>query len=406
MHRTLLSPALTTPTRRLATLHEFNLTAKTVLIRFDGDVPVEGGKIADDFRLAAALPTIHYCLVHDARVVLLAHRGRPGGKIDPALSNEVLADYFRTQAGLGVRLVADFTRPKSGPQIALVENLRFDPGEEANDHRFARALAAFGDFFCNDAFAVSHRRHASVVGLPQLLPHCVGFKMLEELVQLNPLIEEPERPYLAVLGGAKASDKSPLIRDLIGRIDGLLLGGLVAMTYLAAQGQPVGRHEIDPEQVKIAQACLRALQDKNIPLVLPVDFVNERRQIKLIGQFAPNDLMLDVGPKTIAFYRQHLARAATIFWNGAMGKYEDPAFAKGTVEVARAIAESGAELRIGSGGDTLAAIHENNLASGFTFLSTGGGATLEFIAGRQLPGLAALMGQNEGDYKGPGPSQA
>lgn len=374
----------------MRSLREFDIRNKRILVRFDGDVPIDQGQINDDFRLQAVMPTLHYCLENRANLVLLAHRGRPEGKIVSDLSNQILAAYFLKELGVPVALVNDLDGPPESAPVMLVENLRFWTGEEKNDLSFAKKLAKLGDIYCNDAFAVSHRAHASVSGLPALLPHCAGFKLMEEVVQMSPLLHNADAPYVVVMGGAKAKDKSPIIHNLIDRVDGIALGGLLAVTYLKAQGNTVGGHEIADEDIKVAQACIRELHEQDVPLYLPVDFVNQDRKVKAITDFANDDLMLDIGPKTCAFYEQVIHKANTVFWNGAMGKYEDAAFAKGTVCVARDITTSGAEVRIGSGGDTTAAIHENKMADGFTFISTGGGATLEFIAGKELPGIKAL----------------
>jgi phosphoglycerate kinase len=375
----------------MTTLRDADLKDKRVLVRFDGDVPVQDGKIHDTYRLEAVLPTLRFCREQGASVVLLAHRGRPDGKPDPSLSNGLLADYFTQELGESVVFVPEVA-PKTVPgPLVLLENLRFDPGEEKNDPRLAQTLARLGDVYCNDAFAVSHRAHASVVGLAKLLPHYAGFRLSEEINQLQPLLDGADIPYCVVLGGAKASDKSSVIAALVSHVDTILLGGLVAVTYLAAMGQSVGAHEVEQDQVKLAQSCIRAMHETNVQLMVPVDYINQDKQTKLITQFGPKDLMIDIGPQTVARFGEYLHKANTIFWNGAMGKSEDPAFAKGTIGVAQAIAYSGADARIASGGDTVGAIHEYNVAHAFTFISTGGGATLEFLAGKELPGIKALV---------------
>lgn len=375
----------------IKTLREFALRGKRVLLRFDGDVPVDNGKITDDFRLRAVLPTIEYCLQEGASLVLLAHMGRPEGKIVPELSNKALQGYFLTALKTEVALADSPRAVRKESRVTLLENLRFWPGEEKNDPVFSKEVASLGDIYCNDAFAVSHRAHASIVGIPALLPHCAGFKLMEEVVQMTPLVNDADAPYVVVMGGAKAKDKSPIIKDLIDHADAFLLGGLLAITYLRAQGGLVGKHEVEDEDIKIAQSIIRQLHEQNVPLYLPLDFINEQGKEKAITDFTSDDLMLDTGPKTCEAYRAVLQKANTIFWNGAMGKYEDPKFANGTVGIAHAIAASHAEVRIGSGGDTTAAIHEHNMQKGFTFISTGGGATLEFIAGKELPGIKSLQ---------------
>jgi phosphoglycerate kinase len=374
----------------LKQLKDLTLAKKRVLIRFDGDVPVEKGKITDDYRLKAVIPTVEYCLKQGAELILMGHRGRPDGKSDPELSNQIVADYFTDTLGQSVYFAKDFrhTLPKS--QITVLENLRFNKGEEANDSRFAKQLASFGDVYVNDAFAVSHRAHASVVGVPKLLPHAAGFQLAEEVIQLTPLKDHADEPYIVVLGGAKASDKSPIIADLINRSDAIIIGGLVAVTYLAAMGKRVGTHKIETDEVTLARKIIRQAKEADVPIIIPIDFVNQKSESKKISEFAHSDTMLDIGSETIRLFAKEIDRANTLFWNGAMGKFEDPKFSKGTVEVGRAIKASDADIKIGSGGDTVGAIHQHKLETGFTYISTGGGATLEFIAGKELPGIEAL----------------
>lgn len=375
----------------MKTLKDVSLSGQRVLLRFDGDVPVsDEGVITDDYRLQAVLPSVTYCLEQGAKVVLLAHRGRPEGKEVPDLSSKVLVDYLSKALGKDVVFAPHFTDVLPDAPVVLWENLRFHKGEEENDENFARVLAKQGTIYCNDAFAVSHRAHASVVALAGLLPHVAGFQMIKEIEQLTPLRNNAEEPYALVLGGAKASDKSPIIADVIDRADTILIGGLVAVTYLAAMGNPVGGHTTKADEVTFAQECIRKMNEAQVTLCVPVDYINQEKEIKDITAFGPNDLMLDIGPKTWALYAQELDKANTIFWNGAMGKNEDPTYAQGTIEVGRAILKSGAEVRVGSGGDTVGAIRSHKLEQAFTFISTGGGATLEFIAGRDLPGIKAL----------------
>lgn len=380
-----------TRSHSLVTLRDLPIQEKTLLVRFDGDVPITNEKISDDFRLKAVLPTIHYSLEQHARIILLAHRGRPHGKPDPNLSNAILANYFGANLNEPVPLFTDLFASQTMARIQMMENLRFFPGEEKNDPKFARRLASLGDFYCNDAFADSHREHASVSALPGFLPHAAGFGFMQEIEQLTPLREDADSPYVTILGGAKAEDKSPILEDMIDHTDTILLGGLVAVTYLSAMGHPIGAHSVSRKQVTIAQHCIRKANEADITLHIPKDFVNQKREIKKVHQCNDNDLMLDIGPETLQEYDRVIHRANTIFWNGSMGKSEDIAFAKGTIRLAHSIGTSRAEVRIASGGDTVGAIHEHKLHKAFTFLSTGGGATLEFIAGRELPGIKALQ---------------
>ncbi len=374
----------------IPSIYDLPLAGKRVLVRFDGDVPVRDGQIDDDYRLKGVLPTLRHCLSRGASLVLMAHRGRPDGRPDPAFSNRILADYFSKALGEPVVFVRSLTPVQSRPRIVLLENLRFHSGEESNSAAFAEQLARWGDVYCNDAFGVSHRSHASVVGVPRHLPHGAGERLLAEVSQLECLLESPQSPYCAILGGAKAGDKSPIIADLIGRVNSLVVGGLIAVTYLAAMGTPTGRHETDGAQIKLAQSIIRRAHEDGVELAVPVDYVNQAGEAKAVAQFAPADTMLDIGPRTRANFARLIGRANTIFWNGAMGKFEEPAFAKGTLAIAHGVAIAEADVRITSGGDTVAAIHDFGLETGFTFISTGGGATLEYIAGHNLPGIAAL----------------
>jgi phosphoglycerate kinase len=346
--------------------------------------------IQDDFRLKAVLPTIRYCLDNGGRVVLLAHRGRPDGKNNAALSNEVLAPYFTRALGEKVLFYPEMPHFVVAHKIILLENLRFSKGEEQNSQSFARLFTQFGDVYVNDAFAVSHRAHASLDALPRLMPHAAGFNLLQEVRELLPLRNDPDAPYAVVMGGAKAEDKLPIVWDLMDSVDYFLFGGLLAITYLAAMGQPTGAHDIDSKEVDFARKCIRRMHEHGIELCVPSDYVNQDGQVRAMRSMAPHDLMLDIGPETTKQFAQMLHKANVVFWNGAMGKFEDARFAAGTVGVARAIQASGADVRIASGGDTSSAIHTHQLADAFTYISTGGGATLEFIAGRDLPGLTVL----------------
>lgn len=369
-----------------------SLKDKCVLLRFDGDVPVEQGKIRDDYRLQAVLPTIRWCRKEGARVILLCHRGRPKpGVSDASLSTRLLVPYFEKVLHESVEFIPTMKDYDPHAPLQLFENLRFFPGEERDDLRFAQQLARMGEIYCNDAFAVSHRAHASVHALAKLLPRAAGLQLHTEVTSLAPLRTHDERPYVVVLGGAKASDKSPIIADLLSSIDELILGGLVAITYLAAMGFPTGAHDIERDQIVLAQRCIREMHAKSIAFHVPVDMVTQRGEVKLFSQMTKQDLMLDIGPQTQQLFTKVLTKANAVFWNGAMGKFEDHPFVQGTIQVAKAIGRSHAELRIASGGDTVRALHENGLASLFSFVSTGGGATLEYLAGRSLPGIEILQ---------------
>ncbi len=376
---------------RLTSIERINIADKRVIVRIDGDVPVDSrGRIGDDYRLQAALPTIKWCLSQGAMVIMVAHRGRPEGRKSTDLSNEIIARYYHHILEQPVPLFS-IGQPLPKGNIAMLENVRFWPGEETNDRKFAQKIADYGDVYCNDAFAVSHRAHASLSALAMLLPHAAGFQLQEEVRQLTSLRDHADEPFVAVMGGAKVSDKAPIIRDLLDRVDAILIGGLIAIPYLAAMGFNVGAHETNDDEVKMVQRCLRQAHEDDVPVVVPVDFINQNREVKPVTHFAHDDVMLDIGPQTLTLFDRYIHKANTIFWNGAMGKAEDPAFAEGTIGVGRLIGRSPADVRIASGGDTVGIIHDHRLSRNFTFISTGGGATLEFIAGRELPGIQSLQ---------------
>ncbi len=367
------------------------LRNKRVIIRFDGDVPLHNGKITDDNRLRASLPTIKYCLNNGAKVLLVCHMGRPTlPKPEPELSTKILIPFFEKELGQPVRFMPDHEFQQWHDPVILMENLRFSEGEEKNSPGFSKLIASLGDVYVNDAMAVIHRDHASIVGLAKLLPHYMGLHIEEELKALRPLSDTIHRPYTVVLAGAKASDKSPIIADLADKVDYILIGGLVAVTYLAALGRSIGSHEVDHDEVKQARHCIKLLHHHGAEFLLPIDIVTEAKKTKLVIDWQKDDNMLDIGPKTREAFDKIIDKSNTLFWNGAMGKFEDPAFAAGTLSVARSITKADADVRIASGGDTVSAIHQFKLEKGFTFISTGGGATLEYIAGRELPGLKAL----------------
>lgn len=374
----------------LASIDELAIKGKAVLLRFDGDVPVENGVIQDDYRLQAVLPTIRLCLERGARIILITHRGRPDGKRNLELSTEILVPYLTKALGQPVVFCPELPHYSVAHPIILLENLRFWKGEEQNSQAFARLFDDISDVYVNDAFAVSHRAHASFDAVPKLLPHAAGLRLQEEVRQLMPLRDDPDAPYAVVMGGAKADDKLPVVWDLLDSADMFVFGGLLAVTYLAAMGQPTGAHEVNQKDVDFACKCIRAMQEHKIELCLPVDYINQDGVVRPIASMSAHDLMLDIGPESQKKFAQVLDRANIIFWNGAMGKFEDPRFGGGTVAVARAIEASGADIRIASGGDTVSAVHAHHLHNAFTFISTGGGATLEFIAGRDLPGLKVL----------------
>lgn len=376
----------------LNTLQENDIRDKRVVIRFDGDVPVDAtGAIADDYRLNDAMPTIKYLLDCGCSVVLVGHRGRPGGEVDPALSNQVLVPWFQSQLGLPVQLIAQPDPKLITGKVALLENVRFWPGEEENDAGFAQVLARLGDVYVNDAFATMHRDHASITGITRLLPHMAGLHATEEIRVLYGLRQTADTPYLIILGGAKATDKIPVIFSLLDKIDRLILGGIPAITFMAAMNQTIGKHEVSADEVKMARALIGELNSRGITYYLPEDAMLDNQQMTSSNLIPPDRLMMDIGPKSIAKISQMVDNSSTVFWNGAVGKYEMPEFSAGTYGVAKEMALSPAETRVVSGGDTTGAIHRLNLGDKFSFISSGGGATLELLAGKELPGIKVLV---------------
>jgi phosphoglycerate kinase len=373
------------------------LSGRRVLVRSDLNVPLDGGRITDDGRIRASLPTLQRLLDAGARVVVMAHLGRPKGTVDPALSLEPVALRLGELLGVPVTFVADLDDVADDADIVLVENVRFDSGETSKDARereaFAGRLAALGDAYVNDAFGAVHRAHASVQEITELLPSAAGDLVLQELDVLSQLTEEPARPYVVVLGGSKVSDKLAVIDSLLPTVDSLLVGGGMCFTFLAAQGHEVGRSLLEPDQV---EACRGFLQTGKV--TLPVDVVVAQRvapdaetQIVPASEIPPDWIGLDIGPETLALFVSRLADARTIFWNGPMGVFEMAPFAAGTLGVAEAIAARSEALTVVGGGDSAAAVRALGIDEArFSHISTGGGASLEFLEGRRLPGLTAL----------------
>jgi phosphoglycerate kinase len=387
------------------TVDQLDLAGKRVFLRVDLNVPLEAGRVAEDTRIRAVLPTIEHCLKAGASVILASHLGRPKGTVDPRYSLKPVAVRLEELLGRPVPLLPDCVGPeveaaaaalKPGETV-LLENLRFHPGEEANDPEFARRLAALADVYVNDAFAAAHRAHASTEGITRFLqPAAAGLLMARELEALGRIFERPERPVAAVLGGAKVSDKLALVEHLLARVDTLLIGGGMAFTFLAALGYGVGRSLLEAERLEAARAILGRARSLGVRMRLPVDVVaasapDSAEGIRTVGvREIPDDLMgLDVGPLTVAQFGAALQGAKTVVWNGPMGVFEKPAFAAGTLGLARAVAGCGAFSVIG-GGDTIAAVRQAGVTDRIGYISTGGGAFLEFLEGRTLPGVAAL----------------
>jgi phosphoglycerate kinase len=391
----------------IRTLDKLDLAGKRVLIRVDFNVPLdEKGGVADDQRIRAALPTIEHAIRARARVILASHLGRPKGReekysLEPAgerLSALLKQDVILADdcVGDGVRkLVQDL---KEG-QVALLENLRFHPEEEKNDEAFCKELASLCDVWVNDAFGTAHRAHASTAGMARFVKEkAAGFLIQKELDYLGKALSQPRRPFVALLGGAKVSDKIKVIENLLSKADAVCVGGAMAYTFLKAQGVPVGKSRVEEDKLDLARSLLEKARARKVDFLLPVDHVcgaepkeTARREVTP-GKEIPDGLMgLDIGPRTLDAYRQRVLAAGTVFWNGPMGLFEQKPWAEGTFGLARAMAESKATTVVG-GGDSAAAVEEAGLVPKMTHVSTGGGASLELIEGRVLPGIQVLEG--------------
>jgi len=381
-------------------IRDLDLDGKRIFMRVDFNVPLGPGgqEITSDKRIRASLPSIKYALQHGAQVVLSSHLGRPKGKPNPEMSLKPVAKRLEELLGQPVAMAPDCIGPevealKQGPaRVILLENVRFHPQEEKNDPEFARRLAAGCDLYVNDAFGSAHRAHASTVGVIQFLPQAAaGLLMEKELEYLFKVTQDPPRPCLGLLGGAKVSDKIEVIENLLKIVDKLLIGGAMAYTFFKAQGRPVGRSLVEADKLDLAASVLMKAGGK---LLLPVDTVVVA-EIKADAPFQvveaiPDELMgVDIGPKTIELFIQEIAQAKSIIWNGPMGVFETPPFDRGTVAVAKAVAASGA-LSVVGGGDSEKAVKAAGVADRISHISTGGGASLEFLSGLVLPGVAAL----------------
>jgi phosphoglycerate kinase len=395
-------------------IRDLNLSHHRVLMRADFNVPLEDGRVADDTRIRETLPTIEYALRRGARVVLISHLGRPKGKPNSKMSLKPVAERLRML--LDKELAPDenvgFCPDCVGPeaeemagkleqgQTLLLENLRFHPEEEANDEKFSRQLAGLADYYVNDAFGTAHRAHASTVGITKFLKKsAAGLLMEKELEYLGRVLKKPERPFIAILGGAKVSDKIGVIRNLLDKVkvDTLIIGGGMAYTFLKAQGEPVGKSLVEEDKLELARQLLQEAKTHKIKFLLPVDHIVADRidaaaivQTVSAGHIPANLMALDIGPKTIAIFTDAIAGARTIVWNGPMGVFEVSPFAKGTFKIARAVADNAGATSIVGGGDSVAAVHAAGVAEKITHISTGGGASLEFLEGKKLPGVEAL----------------
>lgn len=387
------------------TVEQLDLAGRRAFLRVDFNVPLDGGRIADDTRITAALPTIQHCLDADAAIVIASHLGRPKSKPDPKYSLGPVASRLEEILGRPVPLAPDCVgaeveeqaRTLSPGQVLMLENLRFHAGEEANDDGFARQLAALADVYVNDAFAAAHRAHASIEAITRYLqPAAAGLLMAKELAALGRIVGGAERPVWAILGGAKVSDKLALVEHLLAKVDGLAIGGGMAFTFLAALGHGVGRSLLDADRVEVARSVVEHARTLGIPLRLPVDVIVAKdsddaggRRTVAVREIPPDLMGLDIGPATVSQFGSALKGAKTIVWNGPMGVFEKEGFAAGTIGVAKAVGESGAFSVVG-GGDTVSAAHRAGVTSKIGYISTAGGAFLEFLEGRVLPGVAAL----------------
>jgi phosphoglycerate kinase len=396
-------------------IRDLDLQHKHVFIRVDFNVPLsdDGDEITDDTRIKETLPTIEYALKHKAKVILASHLGRPKGKVNPKYSLRPVVDRLRGLLDHEIgesfnvafspdcvgEIATEMSRQLESGQVLLLENLRFHAEEEANDPAFAKKLASLCEIYVNDAFGSAHRAHASTEGITHFVRQsAAGLLMEKELDYMGKALEAPERPFVAILGGAKVSDKIEVIDNLLGKVDALLIGGGMAYTFLKAKGQDVGKSLLEADKIETAKEALAKAEARGIRFLLPVDH-------KLADKFAadahtqvfegdgsfPADWMgLDIGPKTIDLFADEIIGAKTIVWNGPMGVFEFPAFALGTMNVAQAVADNGTAISIVGGGDSVAAVKQAGVASRITHISTGGGASLEFLEGKKLPGVEAL----------------
>ncbi len=386
------------------TLDDLDAAGKRVFVRADLNVPLREGRVTDDLRVQSSVPTLRRLLDQGARVVVASHLGRPKGAPDPAYSMAPvavrLAELLGTEVIAASDVVGDDARSKvealNPGQVLLLENLRFDAGETANDDAFAAALAAFADAYVDDAFGAAHRAHASISGIPARIPGYAGLLLARELEVLGGLQADPARPYLAVLGGAKVSDKLTVLDNLLQRVDAIAVGGAMAYTFLAGQGVDIGGSRVEADQVDTVRELVAAARDRNIEVHLPEDVVaadgfaeDAASEVVAVGDIGAGRMGLDVGPRTAERYAEAIRAAGSVFWNGPMGVFEWEAFAAGTRTVADAMAATEGFTVVG-GGDSAAAIRQFGLSEKVDHVSTGGGASLELLEGKDLPGVAAL----------------
>ena len=390
----------------IKSIDSLDAAGKRVLVRVDFNVPIKEGVVSDDTRIRAALPTIERLLSQGARVILMSHRGRPSGTgYEPEFSLEPVAAKLAEILGREVFFAADTVGEDAlakasalqDGQVLLIENLRFDKREKKNDPAFCEELAALGEVYVNDAFGTAHRPHASTAGVAALLPAYAGYLMQREVSTLTGMLDSPKRPFVAILGGSKVSDKIKVIDALMDKADVLIIGGGMCFTFLLAQGKAVGASLKEEDWVERAAGMLRKAEEKGVKLLLPVDvvcadkFAEDANTVTVSVDAIPEDMMgLDIGPETEALYAEAIAEASSVFWNGPMGVFEMKAFEHGTKAVALAVAENQDADTIIGGGDSVAAVNKFDLADKMTFISTGGGASMELVQGEALPGVEAL----------------
>ena len=390
-------------------IEDIDVSGKRVLCRCDFNVPTKNGKITSDKRIVAAMPTIEYLVNHNAKVILCSHMGKPKGEWKPELSLQVVAERISELLGKPVIMAKDVVGEDAkakaaalkGGEVMLLENTRFEKGETKNDPELSKALASMADLFVNDAFGTAHRAHSSTAGVADYLPAVCGYLIQKEIGIMGKALADPERPFVAILGGAKVSDKLNVINNLLEKVDTLIIGGGMAFTFLAAKGYDIGKSLVDAEKIDYCKEMMAKAEAKGVKLLLPVDAVvaasfpnpidGEIEVETVAADASPADKMgLDIGEKSQALFAEAVKNAKTVVWNGPMGVFENPTLAKGTIAVAQALADSSAVTIVG-GGDSAAACEQLGFADKITHISTGGGASLEFLEGLELPGIACLQ---------------